>query len=146
MKLGLNHKDHWRRRKEDAAIDEGGPTRQVFSQFWENMAKIKVTFKNDSINLFTEDERIGFRPTTDRNIEAFIQKHAALPETATPKMRQERKQEIRNLNQEIDRYYRAVGIFFFRAIVGRYPIAAKAMPCFLRNGKHQFIVSVLRDV
>jgi hypothetical protein len=41
-------KDHWTRRRDDAAIDKGGPTRQLFSQFWENMAEIKVEFKKDS--------------------------------------------------------------------------------------------------
>jgi hypothetical protein len=140
-------KDHWTRRRDDAAIDKGGPTRQLFSQFWENMAEIKVEFKKDSLKLFTKDERIGFCPTMDQNLEAFIEKHSKLAHTSTPKEVKKRQHEILALNQEIDLYYRAVGIFFFRAIVGRYPIAPKAMPPFLRNGKsHLIFFLFFRDV
>ncbi len=103
------------------------------------MAEIEVKFKDDSLKLFTNDESIGFRPTSDRNLEEFIEKHTSLAHTATEKEIKKRQQELLELNQEIDLYYRAVGIFFFRAIVGRYPIAPKAMPRFLRNGKCPFM-------
>jgi len=97
-----------------------------------------LKFNNASLQLFTPT-RSGFCPMMDKNLEEFVEQYVKLCsfEKATKEEQKVRLQHAERFNRQVDLYYRAVGIFFFRAIVGRYSIPPKAMPRFLRNGKFQ---------
>ena len=111
---------------------------QMFNQFWENMGNIKITFMRQSINLFRSG-KFGFLPKTDDDLDAYCEmiiRNARIRGViVTREELTGLNQDLQRVRQKIELYYRAVGVFFFRAIVGGYPIAAKAMPRFLRNGK-----------
>lgn len=83
-----------------------------------------VRFGNHKINLFSCTEG-GICPVSDKVLDDEVKQ-------AT---KDESYQTIKSLNNQINQYYRVVGIVFFRAIVGQHAIAPKAMPRFWRNGK-----------
>jgi hypothetical protein len=95
--------------------------------------KIVLKFNGASLQLFTST-RGGFCPMMDKNLEEFVDKCMKLYlfENATKDDQKGRLQHAERLNRQIDLYYQAVRIFFFRAIVGRYSIPPKAMPRFFR--------------
>jgi hypothetical protein len=122
--LALNFKDTKKVKEEEMAIDKGGPTRQFFSQFWEQIGLIEVEHHEHKIRLF-DCKRDSFFPRSNENLNEDI-------ENAT---KGESMESIASLNDQIDQYYRAVGVVLFRAIIGQHPIATKVMPRFLRNGE-----------
>lgn len=126
--LALNYNENWDIKKKEVLFNEGVPKRQFFSQFWDKMNMIEVKYNKKSVKLFTTMNS-GVCPNTDRMLEDFVVFSARQQEG------KRREKTAVELYDQINYYYRAVGIVFFRAIVGQCTIAPSAMPRFLRNGK-----------
>jgi len=126
--LALNYNENWDIKKKEVLFNEGVPTRQFFSQFWDKMNMIEVKYNEKSVKLFTTTNS-GVCPNMDRMLEDFVVFSAKQQEG------KRREKTAVELYDQINYYYRAVGIVFFRAIVGQCAIAPSAMPRFLRNGK-----------
>ena len=142
--LALNEKDSAKVKKEDSAIDHGGPTRQFFAQFWKQMLDIRVTYKSVKHPSVKPNNKVE----TEHEINLFVSSSSGvcpmndehLQEKSSKAVEGERDEEqsLSQLLSTIDDYYCAVGLVMFRAIVGEHPIAPYAMPRFWRNGKNPF--------
>ena len=96
-------------KKDEKAVDKGGPTREFLANVWNQMGELKITAKGTAegshIALFEDCDKYYF-PSSDDKIEqqinAVIQKFGEISK--------QKKEEIKsNLKLKVKRYYRALG-------------------------------------
>ena len=115
------------------AVDEGGPTREFFTQIWKNMEFLKIKYKNKEnqtkfFKLF-ETSEAGPLPAKDELFEELGEKHS---------------EEVRTFVEEKARkYYRALGRIMFRVIVSGHTFPVEAMPTFFRNGESLLLITAI---
>jgi hypothetical protein len=102
-------------KKEEQAIDKGGPETQFFSQVWQMMPQLKVSTSDGSksIALF-ESNDCGYSPMTNA-------KFASL--------------KYPELQTQAKRYYRALGRLFVNCLSMGRTIPDEVLPAIFRNGK-----------
>jgi hypothetical protein len=119
--LALNYNENRDIKKKEVLFNEGVPTRQFFTQFWDKMNMIEVKYNEKSVKLFTLTNS-SVCPKMDRMLEDSVAFSAKQQEG------KRRKKSAVELDDLINYYYQAVGNVFFRAIVGQCAIAPSAMP------------------
>jgi hypothetical protein len=135
-------------RKDMAAIDQGGPSREFIHQLWKQMGRLKVSYKTNGISVALFEERgAGLVPQKNEMVEIAIE--GMVKEAKIDKLSQDEKDRIPEwILNKMKVMYRAIGRIMARCMLSldqrskdgvaddayhKLLISSNALPAIYRN-------------
>jgi len=123
------------KRKEDTAVDEGGPTRQFLTDVFKQLDILCIKVGEGEVELF-ENTPGGVQVQTDDPLNSKIQ--ALLKRSSDT-----HEDTVENAIKRAKDYVRAIGRIILHAIVHKQTLPSNAIPAFFMNGKVYFCLTCI---
>ena len=132
-------------KKEDTAVDQGGPSRQFLTDVFKQIEVLSVMVGNERVKLFQNTDS-GVDVVTDDVLEHYISKavkSSCADLSAAAAVKRAKKDSADAVKQAKD-YARAIGRIMLHSMANDYTLPAKAMSPFFMTGKESssFIIMI----